>query len=33
MGAHWVEELVGPKIPAGGGRAERAEVPTLLIGP
>ena len=29
------EELVGPKIPAGGGRAvaERAEVPTLLIGP
>ena len=27
------EKLVGPKIPAGGGRAERAEVPTLLIGP
>ena len=29
----WDEELVGSKIPAGGGRAERAEVPTLLIGP
>jgi hypothetical protein len=27
------EELVGSKIPAGVGRAEREEVPTLLIGP
>ena len=27
------EALVGSKTPAGGGRAERAEEPTLLIGP
>ena len=27
------EELVGSKKPAGGGRAERAEEPTLLISP
>ena len=33
IGTPWNEELVGSKIPAGGGRAERAEEPTLLIGP
>ena len=33
IGAPSNEALVGSKTPAGGGRAERAEEPTLLIGP
>ena len=32
IGAPRNEELVEPKIPAEGGRAERAEEPSLLIG-